>query len=544
MKTLLRYNRYFITGYLLILAFFAYQLTNLNFKYNIDRFFPTDNPHLTFLKQFEKKLEADDNYLLIGIDHQQSIFDSAFLKDVAKFSAAIQSLEQVQTVSSITNIKEPIKGPMGFIQAPVLHHKQPERYAADSSAIFNDPRWPGYLISQDAEAITLLLKTKPYLSQDSAMHFINNLHPLIDQYGFEKIHLAGRTISQVTFVEKIKQEVVFYILACSLVILTILFLIYRKFLGVLIPMVSVVFGMVLFFGILGFFRVPLDIMSTLYPTLMLIIGMSDVIHIKSKYLDELENGESRLQAMSTTIKEIGFATLLTSLTTSIGFLALLSSQIPPLRNFGIYAAVGVFIAYLTVILFTTMVLVNFNAGRLSGKSGKSRTNTPVMGMILSWISRNQRAIWAGAILFVGVCIWGLTQISRNVYMLTDVPKDSKIREDFRFFEHKFAGVRTLEIAVVPKAGKSLQSPAVIREMQDFELHLKTYDAVNHLISPLTIYRTVNKSLNNGDPEAYQIPRDTAQLRAITDFLDRGGRSVFSAVIIWNFTAKNNSDGMT
>ncbi len=530
MKTLLRFNRHFIIGYLLVLIFFAYHLKDLEFIYKIDRFFPTNNPHLTFLKKYESKLEADDNYLLTGIDHQKSIFDSTFLNKVEAFSDSVNSLEQVQKVSSITNIKEPIKGPFGFIESPILHFKQPERYKADSTEIFNDPRWPNYLISKDAEAITLLVKTKPYLSQDSATIFINNIRDIVEDFGFPKVHFAGRTISQVTFVERIQKEVVFYIVLCTVILLLILFLIYRKPLGILIPMTSVIMGMVLFFGILGFFGIPLDIMSTLYPTLMLIIGMSDVIHIKSKYLDELERGNSRIHSMHTTIREIGFATLLTSLTTSIGFLALLSSQIPPLKNFGIYAAVGVFIAYLTVIFFTTMVLVNFDAHQLTRKQKRIFSINPFMGKIFSLISRNQKSIWVASLIIIGISIWGITKISQNVYMLTDVPENSKIRKDFRFFENKFAGVRALEIAAMPKSGYSIKSPEVVKAINNFEDHLESHKSINHLISPLTVYRTINKSLSNGNPEAYEIPNDSTQFQKIRDFIDRGRGTVFSAVI--------------
>ncbi len=530
MKTLLRYNRYFIVGYAFVLLFFSYHLLDLNFKYNIDRFFPTNNPHLEFLKKYEDKLEPDDNYLLIGLERQSTIFDSSFLYKVDSFSRVIEALEHVKTVTNLTTIKEPIKGPFGFIQSPVLHHKQPERYASDSTEIFNDPRWSNYLISDDARAMTVLVKTRPYLSQDSATIFINDLKQIKESFDFSSIHYAGRTISQVTFVEKIKKEVIFYVIACNAVLLLILFLIYRKALGVVIPMTSVVFGMVLFFGVLGFLRVPLDIMSTLYPTLMLIIGMSDVIHIKSKYLDELDKGENRIHAMATTIKEIGFATLLTSLTTSIGFLALLSSQIPPLRNFGIFAAIGIFIAYLTVILFTTMVLVNFGSHQLKSQHSNGRHKQPLMGRLFIWISRRQKAIAIGAFIFLGICIYGITQISQNVYMLTDVPRDSKIRKDFRFFENKFAGVRTVEIAIIPKSGYNVTSPEVIKETEAFEKHLKKYKPINHLVSPLTIYRTVNKSLSNGNPDAYKLPEDSAQMASVGEFVEKGGRSIFSAVM--------------
>jgi len=81
---------------------------------------------------------------------------------------------------------------------------------------------------------------------------------------------------------------------------------------------------------------------------MIIVGTSDVVHIMSKYIDELRKGLPRKEAITITIKEIGLATLLTSITTAIGFASLLSSRIVPIKDFGINAAVGVIVAYITV----------------------------------------------------------------------------------------------------------------------------------------------------------------------------------------------------
>ena len=530
MKTLLRFNRYFITGFLVLLLGLGYFLTQLNFQYNIDRFFPSDNKHLTFLKKYQERLEQDDNFLLIGFDRNKSVFDSIFLKKVQRFGDSLKSLSAVQRVTDITSIKEPVKGPFGFITVPLIHVDQPERYKQDSSQIFKDPRWPDYLISRDAEALTMLVKTQPKLPQDSAELFISQTKSLGEDFQFNELRFAGRTISQANFVKKIKQEVVFYVIACNIVLLIILYLIFRRPLGVIIPMASVVFGMLLFFELLGMLNVPLDIMSTLYPTLMLIIGMSDVIHIMSKYIDELRKGEQRIQAMATTIREIGFATLLTSLTTAVGFLALLSSQIPPLRTFGIFAAVGVFMAYLTVIAFTTMVLVNFRADQLSRTSSVSDASTTLLAQVFSWVSRHQRGIWIGTVVAFIIFGIGLSQVSRNMYMLTSVPKESEIRQDFRFFERKFSGVRPLEIAILPKGSHEIDDPEVIRAVKRFEEHLKTYDPINHVVSPLTIYRTANKSFSNGKLSAYHIPEDSSRFEKINQFLDQRGGGTFAAVM--------------
>ena len=72
-------------------------------------------------------------------------------------------------------------------------------------------------------------------------------------------------------------------------------------------------------GILALLGRELSLMAALYPVLMLIVGTSDVVHIMTKYLDELKRGKDRQSAMRITVRQIGMATLLTSLTTAAGF---------------------------------------------------------------------------------------------------------------------------------------------------------------------------------------------------------------------------------
>ena len=102
--------------------------------------------------------------------------------------------------------------------------------------------------------------------------------------------------------------------------------------------------------------------------------------VMTKYTDLLKEGKDKLSAMTTTVKEIGMATLLTSLTTAVGFATLLTSNVGPIREFGINAAVGVMIAYVTVIFFTTSLLLFFDREQIV-KETKSD------GRLSNWLGR-------------------------------------------------------------------------------------------------------------------------------------------------------------
>ena len=79
-------------------------------------------------------------------------------------------------------------------------------------------------------------------------------------------------------------------------------------------MISILVGLLMFTGYLGATASTLDTMALLYPIIMIIVATSDVIHVMSKYIDELGKGHSKLDAIRTTIREIGLSILLTSTT--------------------------------------------------------------------------------------------------------------------------------------------------------------------------------------------------------------------------------------
>jgi predicted RND superfamily exporter protein len=141
-------------------------------------------------------------------------------------------------------------------------------------------------------------------------------------------------------------------------------LFFRRFWGVVISISSIAVGLLLFTGYLALLGKPLDSLALLYPIIMIICGTSDVIHIMSKYVDELNKGFSKDEAIKITIKEIGISVFLTSFTTAIGFLSLIFSKLTPIQNLGFNAAIGVMLAYATVMLFTCSFIRLFDKDKI------------------------------------------------------------------------------------------------------------------------------------------------------------------------------------
>ena len=78
--------------------------SRIKFNFSFDQFFPEGDPDLEFYNQFKKDFEPDDNFLLIAIKNEPSVFDSSFLAKFHSLSIDIKSLSDVKSVQSLSLI--------------------------------------------------------------------------------------------------------------------------------------------------------------------------------------------------------------------------------------------------------------------------------------------------------------------------------------------------------------------------------------------------------------------------------------------------------
>ena len=499
----------------------ALSLFRLNFSFDFEQFFPQGDPDLEFFQEFIEEFETDDNFLLIAMDNgERSVFDSTFLNDFHDFTLRSRALPYVTESQSITKFSYPIKTPFGISTRPVIHLDQPDRYPLDSARLMQDERFVYNLVSPDARALVVLLKTEEGLDLDQSDELMNALDSLTATYAFPEHHYLGRAYFQKELVDMQVREVLKSSTISFFLVMLILWYVFRRWRGIAIAVTSIGVGMLLFFGFMGLTGRELTAMSALYPVLMIIVGTSDVIHIFTKYVDELRAGNTQNAAIRTTIKEIGLATLLTSITTAVGFLTLLTSKVVPIRDFGINSAVGVIIAYLTVVTFTTALLSLFKTDDIM-KIGRGQL---FWERSMRWFYRftkdRPKTVAVGAGVVTVLTFWGISLIQTNYNIIDNLPIGDKITEDFRYFEDKFTGFRPFELAVFAQNGKKVTDYEVLDEINRLEEYLKNYPQVRAVISPTVVYRSINQAYNRNAPDAYTFPDSEREFRRYERFADR------------------------
>jgi predicted RND superfamily exporter protein len=263
---------------------------------------------------------------------------------------------------------------------------------------------------------------------------------------------------------------------------------------------------------------------------MIIVGTSDVIHLMTKYVDELRFGKSQRDALRITLKEIGLATFLTSATTAIGFATLLTSRVGPIRDFGVNAGIGVLVAYITVITFTMALLTLFNQDQIMRTEGTVENWDKWLLRLNVWVKNNTRIIAWGTTAAVIISLIGISMVNTNYSIIGNMPRGAKITSDLQFYESEFTGFRPFELAVFAQPGYKVTDFKVLQEMDKIENAMRAEPALRAISSQTALVKSVNQAMTGGTPEDYRLPEDEAAFAKIAPMLARAPSSA-SAVLV-------------
>lgn len=480
-------------------------LRDLKFSFDFSHFFPEGDDDLIFYQDFIKDFGTDDNFLLIAIENEKTVFDKTFLNEFHQLSIDAKKFPYVTANQSITTLFYPLKSPLGYSKLPIIHLNDSTRYVSDWKKIKEDNLFINSLIDKKATSLVLVLETEDGLNYEQCTELLNTVRPRLEQVGFSDYHLLGRAFFYEALIDIQKRELLITTIAASILIVLILFLVYRSVTIIALSLFSILLALALFMGLLSILNIELTALASFYPILILIVGTSDVIHIMDDYLGKLRKGLEKEIAMRMTLKEVGVSTLLTSVTTAIGFASLLTSKSTSVSGFGINASLGVLIAFVTIIFFTCALLLLIDERHLIPKVADSKVWPKSLHATNSFTKRYPKSILLGSLIFGGLCVIGITKINTNYQIKNSFPAGSQIASDFEFFQQNYSGFRPLEVAVTTVGNNKITDFAVAKEIEKVVQEMKSIPTIQSVRSVNAFYKGLNKANNLNKSDYFILP---------------------------------------
>jgi uncharacterized protein len=499
---LIRFPKSVVLSIVLLMFAAIYPASKIKADFSLEGFFPKKAPTILDYQRFLNDYGRDDNVIVILLQTDDVLSENV-LQAIETVSDSIESVYGVEkTISLLT--AEQLVSSEGQLLTQKWIDRRPILPAQRDSLLeswANDSFLADLIVNKSGTVTGLYVELSPdMVTYTHRQRIINEIEPFIDElYNIADIQITGIPYFRNMYVNRLNEQIVFYISISSVIIIFLLWFLYRNWRDVFLPIGIVWLTILLTVAVLQLTGGYFEIMSSTIAPILLCVGIADSIHMMSKYNDELISGTSPDQSIKNALSTMGTATLLTSVTTAIGFATLSTSNVLPMRNFGLYTAIGVMIAFLVTIFALPSLL------KISGESPKVKPGKEwlhrFMGRLLerldAWVYIYRKSVVIGTLVLTVAIGYGITHLRVNSHIFDDVGKDSDLLQAAQFANDNLTPQFPLEIIISTGIENGINNPNLLSRVDSLHHYLQTFPELRKVNSFASLMRETQTLL---DPE--------------------------------------------
>jgi len=501
-----------IVSILAISVFLFFQMKeHSRMETNLDKYMPQNHPAFIYSDSAEAQFNIKDG-IIIALQNKKGVFNTATLDTLKQLTRRLQKMPEIEKsdVTSLYTADNIIGTEDGMDVRPFFKRvpKSSEKLAEIKHNVEKNEMIFGRLVSND-ETVTVIVAEidDGVFSQD----FYNRILKMTKASSTDdiKIYVAGRPIVEGTLALLGPADMQRMVPIVIIVITLVLVFILRSIKSTLITLGVVFFSTIWVFGLMAWIRIPIYSVSTMIPVMLIAIGVAYGIHLYSHlqlYLRKNQDA-SKKEATLDMIHYMWKPVAMTAITTAIGFISLLTSQVYPIKYFGLFTAFGVMVALLLSLIFIPASIIIFGLPKVK----MNRKNTEEeKGLSFRFAAGVIKKKWISIILttlVIIVSIIGMQKIWINSSFLDKFEKDSDIVKTDRFINEHFGGTTTLNLILDGKKQKDIfKEPAVLKLVEKMQRNTENkLQVVGNSFSLADYIDRMNKVMNADKEEYNRIP---------------------------------------
>jgi len=520
-RLILRGRIYIILALIGMTLFLSTQWKYNHFSYTEANLLPEDHPVNIQYKQFLSIFGEEGNLILLAVK-DSTVFSPEKFNNWNILSKKLGELEDVAYSISIGDIKKLKRDDKNkkFIVTP-LYAKAPttiEESNRIKEELFTQlPFYDNLLYNKNTGTIqTLIYLKKNIVNTPTRSAFVlEKLIPLVD--AFEEtnnldVHISGMPYIRTMNSQDIKGEMKLFTGLAFLVTGLIFFFFFRSFRATFITMFVVSIGVMWAFGLIGWFRYEMTILSVLIPPLIIVIGVPNAIFLINKYQQEVRKHGNKTKSLQRVVSKIGNVTLLTNLTTAAGFATFIFTRSKLLIEFGILASVSILSIF---ILSLFIITITYSYMPIPKQKHLRHLDKKWVYKIVGWLEnvvRHHRiTVYATTVLLIITSMIGLYFIHVSGSLIEDMPKNTEFTKDVRFIEKEFGGVMALEFLIDTKKPKRALKLSTLKRMEKLDEIIEEIPELSKSVSILNVVKYTKQAFYNNNPEYYQLPTKEEQM---------------------------------
>lgn len=515
-RIILRNRIAILLGIIAITVLLATQWKHIKFTQTEANLIPADDQvnvdYDLFLKNF-----GEEGNLIVVATKDPKLFTPKVFEAWSNLMAKIKSDKEVSLVISVDNLQNLVKNDslQSFELKPFVNPNKindPNYLNQLKSDFFNKmPFYEGLLFNKKSGAVrsAIYLDKKIVNTKARKQYILNTFIPEIDKFNKEtgiKLHVSGMPYIRTLNAKTIIDEIGLFIGAALLITSLIFFYFFRSFRATLISMIVVIFGVMWSFGIMGALGYEITVLTALVPTLVIVIGIPNCIFFINKYHQEYHKHSNKAKSLQRVITKTGTATLMTNITTAVGFATFIATNNVLLREFGVVTTINIIAIYLLSLLIIPVFFsyipppIPRHLNHLERKS-----LTKFFDWIIDTVKNNRIGVYITSVILLVFGIIGIYEIKISGSIIEDMPKKTEFFRDINFFEREFSGVMPLEIMIDTKKKNGAMKSTNLRRMEELEETINEIPELSKPLSILNIAKSFKQAYYNGNPDYYQLP---------------------------------------
>ena len=533
------------------------QLPKLTMDTSTEGFLHDNDPTLIAYNAYREQYGRDE-LVLVAIESQK-IFTQPFLKKLKQLHDELRdNTPYLDDITSLVNARN-TRGAEGELIVEDLLENWPEDEAAMQALrerSLSNPTYRNMLIAEDASITTIVIKTDAFVGEQGEdvmagfeddfdappstgaveqkpltdaqnSEVVNTVRNIIEKYQGEDftIHLAGSPSVSDELKRRMMTNMKRFMLTALGAIALILFLLFRRVSGVLLPLFTVALSLLSTLGVMGLTGIPFKLVTQILPSFLLAVGVGATVHLLAIFFRELqrlhqdrdnhglESSALKEKAIVHALGHSGMAIFMTSLTTAAGLASFVGSQVAPVNDLGLMAASGVMISlfYTLVLIPALLSIAPLKAHGSAAAQGRHARMDRILVSIADFSTQRPKTVLAISALVLALGFAGAMQVKFSHKPFEWLPETEPVRIATDLMDQRMRGASTVEVVVNTQQENGLYDPAFLKGLDSLNREVETIDQgelfVGKTLSLADILKEIHKALNENRDDFYTIPDD-------------------------------------
>ena len=514
-RLILRNRILFLSVLAVITIFLGYHARKVEMSYEYASLLPKKDQAYKDYQNFVEIFGQEGNLIIVGVQDTNFFRLDHFnaWKSLCNDLKKVDGVENLLSVSNTYNLeknKEEKKFEVvNTFPDTIATQEQLDAYVAEfkrlpfyRKLVYNDET-DTYLL-----AITVNKDKMASKEREDLVAGIQEVCHNFEQKEDVKLHYSGVPYIRVVNSVKIKRELYMFSVLALVICIVVLFLFFRSFKAVFVPVLIVIVGVIWAMGMLSLFGYKITLLSGMIPPLLIVIGIPNSIYMLNKFHHEYVSHGNKIKALQRVIIKIGNATFLTNLTTASGFATFIIVKSDILRQFGIIASLNILGLFILSLLLIPIIF-SFIGAPSSRHVGHldNKLVTRIIRKLMHITQNYRQVVYFVTIGVIVLSIYGITLMKSSGYMLDDIPEDDPVYVDLKFFERNFNGLMPLEIMVDTKKPQGVMQLTTFRKIEQLEDRLAEYPELSASTSLLNLLKFAKQAFYNGHERYYSLPNN-------------------------------------